>query len=147
MARCQHIKTSGEPCNAWAVTDDDFCFSHSPRLRQEATEARRLGGLRKHRQRTVAAAYQFQGLRSYSDILTMLESAATDTLMLNNTVGRTRMLVGISETARRCLANDDQDRIKSLEAAVLRRKEPQPAHDVFDLEPEELHEDTEEDMP
>ena len=147
MSHCRHIKPSGEPCNAWAITDEDYCFWHSPKHRDEAAEARRLGGLRKNRVRTVAAAYQFPGLRSYSDILTMLESAATDTLVLPNSVDRSRTLAVIGETARRCLANDQQDRIKGLEAAVLRREEPQPAHDVFDLDPDELQEDTEEDMP
>ncbi len=145
MGQCRHIKRSGEPCNAWAMTDEKYCFWHSPKHREEAAEARRLGGQRKHRERTVAAAYQFHGLRSYSDILSMLESATTDTLVLPNSVDRSRTLAVIGETARRCLANDHEDSIKKLEAAVLRRDEA-PAHDVFDLEPDELQEDIEEEM-
>ena len=45
-----------------AYEGEDFCLFHSPDHEEEAAEARRLGGLRRRKEKTLAGAYEFRGL-------------------------------------------------------------------------------------
>lgn len=121
MARCRLIKDNGEPCRAAALSGEEFCLFHSPDRAEEVEEARRLGGLRRRRERTVARVYDYQGLRSIDDILRVLESTVSDTLSLDNSVDRSRALAQLCEIGRRCLASDYEDKIRALEAALASR--------------------------
>ena len=71
---------------------EDYCFWHSPEHAEEADEARKLGGLRRRRERTVAGAFEFGGLQTVADIRRLLEVATIDTLSLENSVARSRTL-------------------------------------------------------
>lgn len=41
---CKFIKTGGEKCEAWAMTDSDFCFTHNPEMEEAKKEAVIKGG-------------------------------------------------------------------------------------------------------
>jgi hypothetical protein len=101
---------------------EDFCFWHSPAHSEEAEEARRLGGLRRRKERTVAGAYEFGGLSTVADIRRLLEVAVIDTLSLENSVARSRTLAYLCQTALRCLEIGElEERLAMLEATVLAR--------------------------
>ena len=123
---------SGEPCRASALRGDEYCLFHSPARQEEVEEARRVGGLRRRRERTIAAAYDFQGLRSISDLLRVLESTVSDTLSLDNTVHRNRTLAQLIEISRRCLESNHEQRIEALEAALKSRRASEA--DIIDLD-------------
>ena len=55
-----------------------------------AQEARRVGGLRRRREGTVQAAYDFEGLATIPQIRRLLEVAVVDTLSLENSIARSR---------------------------------------------------------
>lgn len=76
---------------------------HSPDHDVEAAEARRLGGLRRRRERTVSVAYDLAGLGSVADIRRVLEIATIDALGLENSIARTRVLVAVALAAARLL--------------------------------------------
>jgi hypothetical protein len=57
-------------------------------------EAQRLGGLRRKRERTVATAYDLAGLDDIGAVRRVLEIAVLDTLGLENSVARSRVLMG-----------------------------------------------------
>ncbi len=117
--RCQAIAEGGEPCNATPLRDAPYCFWHSPDHQTEAQEARRLGGLRRQREATLAGAYDFQGLRTVEEIRRLLEIAVTDTLELQNSVARSRTLAYLAQTALRLLeVGELEERVAALEAAV-----------------------------
>ncbi len=82
MARrqCSYVKTDGQPCHSPPLKDGDSCLMHSPDRAQEMAEARRLGGLRRRREKVVSGTYDFQGLGSISQIRRLIEVAAVDTL-------------------------------------------------------------------
>lgn len=42
--QCKFVKTDGNLCEANAVTDSDFCFSHDPKYQQAKLVAVTLGG-------------------------------------------------------------------------------------------------------
>jgi hypothetical protein len=136
VARCHYTKDDGEPCRAAALTGEDFCLFHTPGRAEEVEEHRRLGGLRRRREHAVAAAYDFLGLQTIPDILRVLESAVTDTLSLDNSVGRNRTLAYLVEIARRCQESDLERRVQALEAAL--RDRDSKTTEVLDLEPELL---------
>lgn len=43
--KCQHSKEGGERCEAWAMTDSEFCFRHNPETKEERALASARGGM------------------------------------------------------------------------------------------------------
>jgi hypothetical protein len=133
MRTCKFMREDGSPCRSAPMKGEDFCFWHSPAHAEEADEARRLGGLRRRRERTVAGAFEFSGLATVSDIRRLLEVAVIDTLSLENSVARSRTLAYLGQTALKCLeVGELENRLAFLEAAV-RSRDLSPAAD-FDLD-------------
>ena len=84
-----------------------------------AAEARRLGGLRRRRERTVSGAYDFAGLGSIESIRRILEIAVLDALGLENSIARARLLIAGSLAAAKLLETGElEERLTSLEAAL-----------------------------
>jgi hypothetical protein len=84
-----------------------FCFFHAPDSSEEAAEARRLGGMRRRREKTVANAYEVAGLDSVQDVRRLLEITMLDVLGMENTPARGRLLVAVATAAAKLLENDD----------------------------------------
>jgi len=145
LRTCKHVREDGSLCRSAPMKGEDYCFWHSPAHAEEADEARRLGGLRRRKERTVAGAYEFGGLATVPDIRRLLEVAVIDTLSLENSVARSRTLAYLGQTALRCLeVGELEDRVTLLEAAVRSRDHsPSPDFDLDldldeDPEPKEL---------
>ena len=120
--RCQAIAEGGGPCNAPPLRARDHCFWHDPDHQAAAQEARRLGGLRRQREATLAGAYDFDGLATVTDIRRLLEIAVTDTLELSNSVARNRTLGSLAQMGLRCFEAGELDaRLAALETAVAPR--------------------------
>ena len=133
MRRCKYVMPTGRLCRSAPLHDEEFCLFHSPTHTEEAQEARRLGGLRRRKERTVAGAYEFQGLETVPDIRRLIEVAAVDTLALENSVARNRTLAYLSQSALKCLEMGElEERLEALEAA-LQSRDPLPPP-VFDLD-------------
>ncbi len=117
--RCLAITEGGEPCRAAPLHDAQHCFWHAPDHQAEAQEARRLGGLRRRREATIAGAYDFDGLADVGTIRRLLEIAVTDTLELANSVARNRTLAYLAQMGLRALeVGELEERVAALEAAV-----------------------------
>jgi hypothetical protein len=93
VRRCTFTLADGRPCRAAPLRDEAFCFWHSPGNEEEATDARRLGGLRRRREKAVSGAYDFAGLGSVEAIRRLLEIASIDALGLENSIVRARVLI------------------------------------------------------
>ena len=117
--RCSAETGEGEPCRQAPLQDREYCFWHDPEHAGEAAEARRLGGLRRRREKTVAVAYDLEGLATLDQIRRLLEIAVTDTLGLENSIARSRVLAYLAQVALRVVeAADLQERVVALETAV-----------------------------
>ena len=103
---CSFERRDGRPCGATPLRSKPFCFWHDPEHEEEAADARRLGGLRRRREKTVSGAYDFAGLDSVDAIRRILEIAVIDALGLDNSVARTRVLIAASLAASRLLEVD-----------------------------------------
>jgi hypothetical protein len=117
--RCAAVTTGGAPCRQAPLTGRDHCFWHDPDNTNEAQEARRLGGLRRRKERTVAGAYEFDGLASAEQIRRLVEIAVVDTLGLENSVARARTLAYLAQTAAKLLELGDLEfRLQEVESAL-----------------------------
>jgi len=116
---CRAATTDGKHCPATPLRDEDYCFMHSPDHAAEAAEARRLGGLRHRREKTLSVAYDLESLGTVEGIVRVLDIALRDVLGLDNSVPRNRALIGVASAAARLLeVGDLAARVAGLEAAV-----------------------------
>jgi hypothetical protein len=116
---CQAAKDDGSRCEAAPLTGGEYCFWHDPKHAEEVAEAGRLGGLRRRREKTVAAAYDLDGLATLDQIRRLLEIAVMDTLGLENSIARSRVLAYLAQVALKVVeAADLQERVAALETAM-----------------------------
>jgi uncharacterized small protein (DUF1192 family) len=119
---CKALKDDGSRCQAPPLLDGDFCLMHSPEHADEVAEARRLGGLRRRREKTVSGAYDFEGLADVGQVRRLLEIAVLDTLSLENSVARSRTLAYLAQVALKALeVGELAERIDALERLVAPR--------------------------
>jgi hypothetical protein len=111
------------------MRDAAFCFMHNPETEEEAADARRLGGLRRKREKAVSGAYDFDGYDGQGSIRRILDIATFDALALDNSLARCRTLIAAGMAAAKLLETGDlQARIELLEAAL--RSRPYPPDDL-----------------
>ncbi len=120
MARtCRAETGKGEPCRQAPLQESEFCFWHSPDHTTEAAEARRLGGLRRRKEKAVSGAYDVEGLATVDQIRRLIEIAVLDTLSMENSIARSRTLGYLGQVALKVLeVGDFQERLQALEAAI-----------------------------
>jgi hypothetical protein len=115
---------AGRPCGAPPGRESRHCFWHDPGKAEDLAEAQRLGGIRRKRERTLAVAYDFEGLGSIEAIRRLLEIAATDAFSLENSVQRVRALIATAQAAAKLLETGElEERLASLEDLLRRRRE------------------------
>ena len=119
---CKALKEDGSRCQAAPLLDGDFCLMHSPEHADEMAEARRLGGLRRRREKAVSGAYAFEGLGDVGQVRRLLEIAVLDTLSLENSVARSRTLAYLAQVALKTLeVGEFDERLEALERLVAPR--------------------------
>ena len=128
---CAFVMSDGRMCRAGPQRKRPYCFAHDPERAAEAAEARRLGGLRRRKEGTVAVAYDLFGLDTVEGIRRLLEIVVTDGLGLENSIARLRALISTAVAATNLLkVGDLEDRVAALEAAQRR---DEPVADPVDL--------------
>lgn len=109
----------GRACRAGPQRERPFCFLHDPERAADATEARRLGGLRRRKEGTISVAYDLDGLDTVGGIRRVLDITVADALGLENGIARLRVLIAAAAAATRLLeAAELESRLVALEAAV-----------------------------
>jgi len=117
--RCANAKADGQPCRMAPLHYRPYCFSHDPERAEEAAEARRIGGLRRKKEGTIAVAYDLPGLDSVAGIRRLLEIVVTDGIGLENGVARLRVLISTAVAAAKLLETGElETRIATLEQAI-----------------------------
>lgn len=112
---------------------------HSPEHAQEVQEARKLGGLRRKREATIVGAYDFQSLNTIDGIMRLLDIVTMDTLSMDNSIHRNRLLAYLILVALRARELEQEQRMANLEHSV-NPINVQLALPVFDVEPLKTHE-------
>ena len=121
---CSAIKDDGSRCRANAQSDSDYCFMHDPAHADEMAEARRLGGLRRRKEKAVAGAYDIEDLENVGNVRRLIQIAVMDTLSLENSIARSRTIAYLAQVALKALETGElEERLVALEAA-LKPREP-----------------------
>jgi hypothetical protein len=116
---CQALNDKGERCRASPLRESEFCVFHDPEHADAVQEARRLGGLRRRKEATVAVAYDFEGLESIRQIRRMVEVAALDALGLENSLARVRALGYLAQVATMLLEKGEhEERLEAIESVL-----------------------------
>ncbi len=116
---CTFAMPDGRACRAGPQRDRPFCFAHDPERAEEAAEARRLGGLRRRKEGTIAVAYDLPGLDSVAGIRRLLDVVVTDGIGLENGVARLRVLISASAAATNLLkVGEFEERLAALESVI-----------------------------
>jgi hypothetical protein len=119
MRTCLGERPDGQRCRSWPIRGEPYCLWHSPDREEEAADARRLGGLRRRREKAVSGAYDFAGLDSIPAIRRILEIATIDTLGLDNSIVRSRTLISAAVAAAKLLETGELEaRLTVLELAL-----------------------------
>jgi hypothetical protein len=101
---------------------EEYCFWHHPEHAEEAAEARRLGGLRRRKEKITEGAYDFEGLESVTQIRRLLEIATADTLVLESSIARSRTLAYLAQMALKALeVGELEERVRALEQVTRPR--------------------------
>jgi hypothetical protein len=120
---CKAVKEDRSPCRAPPLTDSEFCLVHDPAHADEMAEARRLGGLRRRKEKAVQGAYDVGDLENVGEVRRLIQIAVMDTLSLENSVARSRTVAYLAQVALKALeVGEFEERLKALEATVAPRE-------------------------
>ena len=116
------------------LRDRPFCFSHDPERTEDAAEARRLGGLRRRKEGTIAVAFDLPGLDSVAGVRRLLDIVVTDGVGLENGIARLRVLISTAVAATNLLkVGEFEERLAQLEAARGQRAATADLDDPLEL--------------
>jgi len=122
---CSFARSDGQPCQMPPQHERPYCFAHDPERASEAAEARRMGGLRRRKEGTLAVAYDLPGLDTAEGVRRIFEIVRADLLGQENTIGRARALIAVGVAATNLLKTSEfEERLEALEAAHRRDEEP-----------------------
>lgn len=132
---CQARRSDGLPCRAPPLLESDFCSVHDPANAEAMADARKLGGVRRKREVTLAGAYDFEGLDTVQQLRRLLLVAAFDMLSLENSAARARVIVAIVLAGAKLLeVGEFEERLEALEAA---KHQHESHRSLFDLDAED----------
>jgi hypothetical protein len=119
---CAFVMPDGQACRAGPQRDRPYCFAHDPERAADAADARRLGGLRRRKEGTIAVAYDLPGLDTVVGIRRLLDIVVTDGVGLDNGIPRLRVLISTAVAAMNLLkVGDLEERLEALEGVILHR--------------------------
>jgi hypothetical protein len=103
---------------------------HDPEHAEEVQEARRLGGLRRRKEKITSGAYEFEGLGSVNQVRRLLEIAALDALGLENSIARSRTLAYLAQVSVKLLeVGELEDRVRAIESVLHPRLDERAAQE------------------
>ena len=141
---CAFHFPDGRACHSPPLHDSNFCLMHSPEHAKEVQEARRLGGLRRKREVTIAGAYNLEPLDTIDGIHRLIDLVVLDTVGMENGIARNSLLAYSAMVALRALElREIKQRLMSLEQSVGPNN-AQLALPIFDVEQELLKPDDKE---
>jgi hypothetical protein len=120
---CAAIAASGRPCGSSPPHDSEYCLFHDPEQREAAAAARRAGGQRRRRSSSLEAIFDLGDIRTSDGLWSLLQVAAYDLVLLDNSIARARAIVAVVAAGARLLDGDLERRVAALEAGL----KPEPA--------------------
>jgi hypothetical protein len=121
--QCQAKNKRGEPCSA-SANENGFCFTHDATKGQERAIARRNGGLARITPSVADKSLVPKETRTITDVMTILDYTLQETLVLQNSIQRGRLLISIAHGYIEALkVGEMEQRLEAVEMALKMRKE------------------------
>ncbi|MBA3632619.1 MAG: hypothetical protein H0W58_07405 [Acidobacteria bacterium] len=121
--QCNAKNKSGEPCSA-SASENGFCFTHDVTKGAERAIARRNGGLRRITPSVADKSLVPKVTRTITDVMTILDYALQESLVLQNSISRGRLLVSIAHGYIEALkVGEMEQRLEAVEMTLKMRKE------------------------
>ncbi len=121
--QCSAKNKRNEPCNA-SASDNGFCFTHDASRGKERAEARRRGGLQRITPSVADKSLVPKQTRTLNDVMTILDYALHESLVLQNSIQRGRLLVSIAHAYLEGIKIGElEQRLEAVETALSERKE------------------------
>jgi hypothetical protein len=121
--QCQSNKRNGEPCNA-SANENGFCFAHDATKGKERATARRKGGLQRITPHIADASLVPKETRTIEGVMIILDYTLQESLALQNSIQRGRLLVSIAHGYIEALkVGEMEQRLEAVEMTLKMRKE------------------------
>jgi len=121
--KCQATTKAGKPCNA-SAGENGFCFTHDASRGKERAEARRKGGLQRITPHVADVSIVPKETRSIEGVMIILDYALQESLALQNSIQRGRLLVSIAHGYIEALkVGELEQRLEAIEMTLKMRKE------------------------
>lgn len=115
---CNGTNKSGTPCKAYA-SEQGFCFMHDATKGRERALARRNGGLATKKPHHADASLIPADVRSMDGVFAVLNYVLHESIILDNSVARGRLLVSIAHGFIEALkVGELEKRMEALEMAL-----------------------------
>ena len=121
--QCSADKRNGERCKAFA-NGNGVCFMHDATKGKERAIARRNGGLATKQPHFADASVLPSSIRNIESVLIVLDYALRESVGLDNSIQRGRLIVSIAHGFIEALkVGEIEQRMEAVETALSLRKE------------------------
>lgn len=120
--QCRAKNRHGEPCQA-SANGNGFCFTHDATKGKERAIARRKGGLQRITPHVADPALVPKETRTIEGVMIILDYALQESLALNNSIQRGRLLVSIAHGYIEAIKTGElEHRLEAVELALKMKK-------------------------
>ena len=120
---CKANTRNGGKCKAFA-TDSGFCFMHDAAKGKERAQARRKGGLATKKPHFADESLIPAAIQNIEGVYSVLNYALQETIGLDNSIQRGRLLVSIAHGFIEALkVGELEKRLEAIEIALKTRKQ------------------------
>ncbi|MDL1895559.1 hypothetical protein FBQ82_04760 [Anaerolineae bacterium CFX7] len=122
-AHCKALTKKGLYCPN-KPSANGYCFTHDPTRGKERAQARRKGGSHSRVPHNGNADALPKQVRTLTDVLAILDYALAETLPMENSIQRGRLLVALSHAFIEAIKTGEfEARVEALESALKLRGE------------------------
>lgn len=120
--QCKGIRATGGQCRAYA-SESGFCFMHDAAKGRERALARRNGGLSTKKPHGADTSLVPSRIRNIEGVFAVINYALQESLVLDNSIQRGRLLVSIAHGLIEALkVGELEKRLEALENALKIKK-------------------------
>ncbi|MEK6753467.1 MAG: hypothetical protein AABZ00_14515 [Chloroflexota bacterium] len=121
--KCRSKTTSGQACQAQAIKGSKFCFTHDPASGAARAKARKIGGQRNRTPHAGNPETMPAKVRTIEDVLAVLDYALAESMPLENSIQRGRLLVAICGAFIDAIKTGELERrLMAIESALKARE-------------------------
>ena len=123
MAQCKAKTHSGQACRSQAIKGSQFCFIHDPAQGAARAKARKRGGERRRVPHAGDVSRIPVSVRTIEDVLKVLDYALAESMSLENSIQRGRLIVAIAGAFIEAIKTGElEQRLAAIEAALKIRE-------------------------